>query len=113
MGLLWRYIVKRAALARRNRAGRNAKTPVCARRRVVGKDPDVVEPGAGELAEQPGYAVLEHLAADKADVRVLFGLCSEMLPGAKADLEPDRSGRCRKQGRWVEQTSLRLGNRDP
>ena len=53
--------------------------------------------GLRSLAEQPYDAVLEHFAADKADIGVMLGLRSDVLAGAEADLEPDGGDRHRKQ----------------
>ena len=65
--------------------------------RVIGEQANIAEAAARHLAEQPHDAVLEHLAANEADLKVTLGLLSQMLAGAKPDLEPDIADRHRKQ----------------
>ena len=60
---------------------------------VVGKDADIAEVAPGDLGDQPGDAVLEHLAADKPDPGMRLGLRREVLAGAEPDLQPYQSGR--------------------
>ena len=56
--------------------------------RVIGEQPDIAEAAPRHLAERAHDAVLEHLAADKPDLRVPLGLGGKVLAGAEADLEP-------------------------
>lgn len=61
--------------------------------RVIGKDPNIVEPPPLDLEKQLDYPVLEHLAPDKTGLRMLLGQLSEMLATAETDLEPNRGSR--------------------
>jgi hypothetical protein len=69
---------------------------------VVGEEADVGEVVVGDRGGQAGDAVLEDLAADKADLRVRLGLRGKVLAAAEADFQPDRLDRVRKQGREVD-----------
>ena len=71
--------------------------PSSSSRASSAKDADIAEAAPRDLAEQPGDAVLEHLAADKADLGMPLGLFGEVLAAAEADLEPDRATGIREQ----------------
>ena len=72
--------------------------------RIVGKDPNVVEPTPLDLGEQLDYPVLEYFAADKPGLRMLLGHLREMLTTAEADLEPYRGACVTEEGSDVEVT---------
>src|SRR5205085_2999808 len=72
---------------------------------------DIAEAAARHLTKRAHDAVLEHLAADKADLGVPLGLLGEMLAGAEADLEPDILDGCREQGARIEPPLLGQADR--
>jgi hypothetical protein len=75
--------------------------------RVIGKDPDIVEPPTLDLRQQLDDPVLENLAADKPDIRVPLGQLRQMLAGAETDFEPNRAPRGAEECVGVEMTALR------
>ena len=54
--------------------------------RVIGKDPNIVEPPPLDLRKQLDYPVLEYFAADEPGLRMLLGQLREMLAAAETDL---------------------------
>jgi hypothetical protein len=81
--------------------------------RVIGKDPNVVEPTPLDLGEQLDYSVLEYFAADEPGLRMLRGPLREMLAAAEADLEPNRGACVPEEGSDVEVTRCREVYRQP
>jgi hypothetical protein len=75
--------------------------------RIIGKDPNIVEPTPLDLGKQLDYPVLEYFAADEANLRMLFGHLSEMLAPAETDLEPNRGACVTEKGGDVEVTRCR------
>src|SRR5262249_62249863 len=76
---------------------------------VIGIYPDVAEAASFDLAEQLGDAVLENLAADKADVGMQLRLLREMLAAAKPDLQPNVARWRGEQGPRIELPGFRQG----
>ena len=81
--------------------------------RVIGKDPNIIEPPPLDLRKQLDYPVLEYFAADKPGLRILLGQLREMLATTETDLEPNR-GPCITEERCdVEMTRCRKIYRQP
>jgi hypothetical protein len=72
--------------------------------RVIGKDPNIVEPTLLDLGEQFDCSVLEYFAADKPGLRMLLGQLCEMLATAETDLEPNRGSRGTEESICIEAT---------
>ena len=80
---------------------------------IIGKQPDIAEPPACDLAQQPGDAVLKNLTADQAEIAMRFGLRRQVLTAAKADLKPYRPRRCVKERGRIEFSPLRQPHFQP
>ena len=85
MAPLWPRVGKQDehAINRRRRQRREHQP------RVIDKNPNVVDVLAFDMREKPSDTGLENFAADETDLRMAFGLNSEMLAPAKADLKPN------------------------
>jgi hypothetical protein len=70
--------------------------------RVIGKDSDILEVPPVDLRQEPADPVLEYLAAEEADFRMMLGLKREVLAPAKPDLEPNRSAPGTEQNSGIE-----------
>ena len=92
------------AVDRANRQSRHQQS------RVVGEDANILEPPPLDLRKQLDDPVLENLAADEADFRMLIGLPCEMLPSAETNLKPNAASQSAEQTARVEPT--RAGNCD-
>ena len=81
--------------------------------RIIGKDPNIVEPPLLDLSKQLDYPVLEYFAADKPGLRMLLGHLREMLATAETDIEPNRRACVTEEGSDVELTRCRKIYRQP
>ena len=81
--------------------------------RVIGKDPNIVEPPQLDLGKQLDYSILEYFAADKPDLRMVLGQLREMLATTETDLEPNRGACGTEECSDVEVTRCREVYRQP
>ena len=81
--------------------------------RVVGEDADIREAAPGDLGDQPGDAVLEHLASDKTRSGMRLGLRREVFAGAEPDFQTHLGRARRKQRSRVERPCFGQRYRQP
>jgi hypothetical protein len=81
--------------------------------RIIGKNPDVVEVATFDMREQPGDTWLKYLAADEADLRMVFGLKGNMLARTKTNLKPNRALRSAESRTGFQTARLWDGQSEP